>query len=220
MIQERYRRDYDGEFILIETLLANNRIRQRREWIDNPVKNDHISGRAAVIGDPLQYGKFTHRRLENHRGGLLATKSLQTYGTNDLWRDMRFDFFLTNRESEAKDIITSSYHEDTVVYSNLKLCVQNPGCFYPVPYQPVLDAVAQLVYLAAFDGHKEIFLLGYHSAMPVGTANWVNDVNSVLKTYKEVKFYLITQNSFPNAWLNNDNVEHMEVRKFISYCDV
>ena len=220
MIRERYRRDYDGEFILVEVAFRDNQIHQQREWINNPIQNSHISGRAAVIAERFSYGKFTHRRLQNHRGGLLATRSLQTYGTGDLWQDMRFDFFLVNQDRVALDIISKNYHEQSVVYSTTRLCVEHPGCFYPVPYQPPVDALAQIVYLAAFDGHREIFLLGYRGDLPAGTAAWISDVDRVIKTYPGTKFYVVDTANIPTAWLSNDNVEAMELRRFISYCDV
>jgi len=220
MIHERYRRDYDGEFVLVDTILKDNKISQRREWIDNPIKNEHISGRAAVIAERFAYGKFTHRRLAQHRGGLLATKSLQTYGTGDLWRDMQFDFFLTHDDSKIKEIIAHDYHEKSTVYSTTRLCIENPGCFYPVPYQPPMDVLAQIIYLAAFDGHKEIFLLGYRSDLPAGTTNWINDVDMVFKTYPGIRFYNVGQASIPTQWFHNDNFDVMPLRKFISYCDI
>jgi hypothetical protein len=220
MIHERYRRDYDGEFVLVEVTLRDNQIRQQREWIDNPVENSHISGRAAVIAERFAYGKFSHCRLQDHRGGLLATKSLQTYGTGDLWQDMRFDFFLTDQARVAQDIIEKKYHEQSVIYSTTRLCLQNPGCFYPVPYQPPIDVLAQIAYLAAFDGHREIFLLGYRGDLAAGTAAWISDVDRVIKTYPGSRFYIVDTANTPGAWFDNDNVESMTLRRFISYCDV
>ena len=53
MIQERYRQDYDGEFVLLQTSIRNGVKEQRREWMINPIQNQHVSGRAAVIGSNL-----------------------------------------------------------------------------------------------------------------------------------------------------------------------
>lgn len=220
MILERYRRDYDGEFVLVETRLRDNRARQQREWIDNPVENHHISGRAVVIAERFARGNFTHRRLANHRGGILGTQSLQTYGHGDLWRDMRFDFFLTAQAESAADLVAQGYHHTTVVYSTTRLCVQNPGCFYPVPFQPPIDTVAQIVYLAAFDGHHEIFLMGFREDLPAGTRSWQQDVDQVIKAYAGTRFYTVGSKNVPPLWLENPNTEVMEFRKFVCYCDV
>jgi hypothetical protein len=219
-MHQRFRQDYIGEFILVETVLSNNAVIQRREWVDNPIENHHISGRAAVIAGKFKRGGFTHRRLEKHRGGLLATKSLQTYGTGDTWRDMQFDFFLVQDPAEVTDMISQKYYEKSIIYSTTRLCINNPGCFYPVPYQPPVDALAQIIYLAAFDGHQEIFLLGYHGDIMAGTSNWITDVDRVIKTYPGTKFYIVGQAAVPTAWMNNSNFEIMDFRKFVSYCDI
>ena len=53
MIQTRYRSDYTGEFVVTRTRMANGRGQQSREWIPNSIDNQHISGRAAVIGSAV-----------------------------------------------------------------------------------------------------------------------------------------------------------------------
>jgi hypothetical protein len=220
MIHERYRQDYDGEFVLVGTVLSTGGSVQKREWIDNPLQNQHLSHRAAVIAAEYRYGKFTHRRLENHRGGLLATKSLQTYGTGNLWTDMRFDLFLAEHEQISDAMISKDYQDHSVVYSTTGLCIRHPGCFYPVPYQPLLDPLAKILYIAAFDGHREIFMMGYRKDLPARTSGWINDVNEVIKTYAGTKFYLVDQAGVPDQWLHNRNFELMDVRRFVSHCDV
>lgn len=49
MMQQRRRQDYPGEFIITRTTFRDGRKIQEREWIDNPIVNQHISGRAAVV---------------------------------------------------------------------------------------------------------------------------------------------------------------------------
>ena len=46
---ERYRTEYDGEFVITVNTIKNGEKHQEREWIDNPIENQHISGRAAVL---------------------------------------------------------------------------------------------------------------------------------------------------------------------------
>ena len=50
-MSERYRTDYDGEFVITVNTITNGKKVQEREWIANPIENQHISGRAAVIGN-------------------------------------------------------------------------------------------------------------------------------------------------------------------------
>ena len=49
-MSERYRTEYDGEFVIINNTIKDGKKIQEREWIENPIENQHISGCAAVIG--------------------------------------------------------------------------------------------------------------------------------------------------------------------------
>jgi hypothetical protein len=221
MIAARYRRDYDGEFVITETRIADGRSQQTREWIPNAIENHHISGRAAVIGSRTDQERFKHQRLQRHRGGLLGKKRLQTYGTGDLWQDMTFDFFVTTDRDQTHDMVEKGYDVKSTVYTNANICIENPGRFYLVPFLQPVDNLALAVYLAAFDGHSEVFLLGYNIDTPGGTASWIQDVATVFEAYKSTQFVLVgTESNMPNAWRACANVVSMTHRKFISYCDI
>ena len=58
MIQERYRKDYDGEFVILNTRVVNGEKIQDKEWIANPIENQHISSRAAIIGHGISRNVF------------------------------------------------------------------------------------------------------------------------------------------------------------------
>ncbi len=220
MLRQRHRRDYDGEFILIDHDQINGQLIQKREWVDNPVDNQQVSGRAAVIASRVRHGGFRWNRLERHRGGLLGSQRMQTYGTGDLWQEMRFEFFLVRDDDQVEQMLAQSYDQRSIVYTSTKNCLRYPGHFYPVPFQPVLDYLAQILYLAAFDGHREIFMLGYNQDTQAGTANWVQDVAQVMSVYDSTKFWLLGNHNFPGAWLENNNVETMSFDRFITYCDI
>jgi len=70
MMQQRRRQDYPGEFIITRTTFRDGRKIQEREWIDNPIVNQHISGRAAVIATADDRERFDHARLQYHRAGV------------------------------------------------------------------------------------------------------------------------------------------------------
>lgn len=217
----RFRKDYDGEFVLTEVKIADNQTTQKREWVSNPITNSHVSPRAVCVGGHDMLGRFDFRKLKNHKGGLLAKKALQTYGTGTLWRDMPFHFFVTNNDREANDMIESGYTKDNIVYTTSRICIEHPGHFYPVPYMPSMDQLALSVYLAAFDEHTEIFLLNYNVETPGGTANWINDVNSIMKVYESLKFILVgVEAAMPKIWRRNPNVSVMGHREFVTHCDI
>jgi hypothetical protein len=221
MLTPRYRADYTGEFVLLETKFENGKKLEKREWVENPIENHHISGRAAVIGSRNDQDRFDFTRLQRHKGGLLGKKRLQTYGSNDLWRDMKFDFIACLDPAQLQEIKAAGYYDDNIVYTTARNCIRNPGDFYLIPWSPVLDELGLAVYLAAFDGHKEIFLLGYNNDTPVVDKKWTEYVNSVFQAYRGVTFYLVgTGSNMPELWRNNPNVQTMKYRQFVTYCDV
>ncbi len=221
MIQARYRRDYDGEFVVVETRLADGASHQAREWIPNRIDNHHVSGRAAVIGSRTLSHRFRHQRLQRHRGGLLGKKRLQTYGTKDLWRDMRFDFFATSDRVEIADMVQQGYDQHSTVFTSARLCIDNPGRFYLIPYLPQIDNLAMPVYLAAFDGHAEVFMLGYDLETPGGSRTWISDIDSVIAAYAGTSFVLIgVESNMPESWRCHSNVRCITVREFVTYCDI
>lgn len=221
MIQPRYRQDYTGEFVILNTDIRRGIKQQRREWIDNPIINQHISDRAAVIGSAVDRDRFDYARLQRHRGGLQGKKRLQTYASSGIWQHLRLDFYVSTDRVDITRLHESEYKNRTTIYSNTRLCMMYPGSFYPVPYQPAINDIAAAVYLAAFDGHKEIFLLGYTNDTAGNTKNWKKDVADVIGTYSTHEFYLVgTESNMPDQFRQLPNVTCQDYRKFVTYCDI
>lgn len=221
MIQASYRRDYNGEFVITNTDIRLGIKAQQREWIPNPIQNQHVSGRAAIIGSNIDKNQFDYTRLARHRGGLQGSKRLQTYGSGSTWQDMRLDFYCTTDRSIVTKLHTKSYSENSIVYTSARLCLIFPNEFFLVPFQPNMDDLACAVYLAAFDGHKEIFLLGYSQDTPAGHRAWQQHVLDVILAYHTHQFVVVgAASNVPGAWREAENVECWDYRKFITYCDV
>lgn len=221
MIPVRYRQDYAGEFVVTNTKWYQGRKNQQTEWIPNPIDNQHISGLAAVIAPAAGTPVFDHARLQRHRGGLQGKRRLQTYGSAIVWRDMRLDFHVTTDQNIVKKIHEEKYNEKCTVYTSAKLCLRYPGEFYIVPYLPQLRDLALSIYLAAFDGHREIFLLNYGMDCITPGSKHEADVNQILETYKDHRFYLVgVESNMSTLWRNHANVTCMPVRQFVSYCDI
>lgn len=225
-MEARYRRDYPGEFVIVNTVWEDGKRKEQREWIANPIENQHISGRAAVIGsqDSLQSlypNGFDYKILQRHRGGLLGTLKLQTYGIGKIAEQMRLDFSVELDSEQLKKLVDSKYYEDNVVYTTARNCIDNPGDFYLIPSYPRLLLPALPIYLAAFDGHQEIFLIGYSNQMHFDHPRWFSDVCEVFNAYSGIKFWLVGQSSImPDLWLDCPNVETMSYRDFVGYADV
>lgn len=221
MISEHYRKDYTGEFIITKSVWGGGSKQQTREWIPNPIENHHISGRAVCVGSNVDIDRFDFTRLQKHRGGLLGSKKLQTYGTGNLAELMRFDFVVDNDGAVLTQLVESGYCDSNIVYTSPKNCLRYPGKFYFTPYNPPVCKEALAVYLAAFDGHQEVFLLGYHNLVEGTNNNWHNHVEAIFRTYRGTKFVLVGEQRYMyEHWLQHANVEVFDYRKFISYCDV
>ncbi len=221
MIATRYRADYAGEFVVLETRWSGGKKHQTREFVANPIENHHISGRAACIGNDCDQYMFDFSRLARHRGGLLGSKKIQTYGTGAISKKMRLDFATETNADSLKQIIESQYHVNNIVYTSAKNCINNPELFYLIPYNPHFLDLATIVYLAAFDGHQEIFLLGYNRDTPVGSSDWHLQLVDIICAYSGIRFYFVGEptNMF-DQWLDCSNAMAMTYREFITYCDV
>jgi hypothetical protein len=219
-MQARYRSDYPGEFVILESKWSGGKKTETREWIPNPIENQHISGRAACIGSSVDRYRFDYTHLQRHRGGLLSSKKLQTYGTGAIAQEMRLDFTVETNRPRLNAILESEYQVSNVVYTTPRNCIANPGEFYLIPIRPGITDLATLVYLSAFDGHKEIFLLGYHNETAGGRNTWVSEITDIFNAYP-VDFYLIGESTImPAEWLNCSNVRTLNYQDWISYCDI
>jgi hypothetical protein len=220
-MQTHYRSDYLGEFVVVETRWAGGQKHQEREWIANPIENQHISGRAACIGSTVDRDQFDYTKLQRHRGGLLSSKKLQTYATGSIANHMRLDFAVESNTDNLKQLMANNYHEDNIVYTSSKNCINYPGNFYIVPYRPNFFDEVLTVYLAAFDQHTEIFLHGYTKEIMTNSPGWYQQLNRIFEIYAGIQFYLVGEktNMF-DEWFEQPNVEHFTYRQFISYCDV
>lgn len=221
MIHERYRADYEGEFVITESRWTGGKKTQNREWVPNTIINQHTSGRAACIGSNVHRDLFDYTRLQRHKGGLLSSKKLQTYGTGTIAKEMRLDFAIDINKNILKELVESGYVTDNIVYASTRTCLVHPGEFYLIPYNTLIALEALVLWMAAFDGHKEIYALGYSNDTVGTVSEWSAHVNGVLMAYPSVKFTFIGEESnVPKLWRMNANVACMDIRPFISHCDI
>ena len=135
---------------------------------------------------------------------------------------MRLDFVIETDSNKLYKFIDNDYCENNIVYTNVRNCITYPGKFYLIPNAPPqILPIAMIIYLAAFDGHQEIFLLGYNVETPVDSPRWIDQVGEVMDAYSKVKFFVPgIHSNIPKTWLDRSNCETMTYQEFISYCDV
>ena len=223
MIEELYREDYEGEFVVTGVTIKDGVKHQEREWVENPIQNVHDSNRATCIANGPSIENFPLYHLEAHHGGLLGSMAMQSYGVNDIYKHLNCDFLVSLDPALLEDIIEKQYDENNVVYSNTKNCLRYQGHFYLIPQNTRTSPHATAVWLACFDGHEEVFLFGYDQYDSDGNyyPKLIDSVYEVMNTYKTVKFYHVTsQGEMPEKWKYLLNLEPMTTREYISYCDI
>jgi hypothetical protein len=152
---------------------------------------------------------------------LLGSKKLQTYGTGVISQQMRLDFTIETDLTGLTKILESGYQANNIVYTSARYCIIHPGEFYLIPMRPILLDLATILYLAAFDGHQEIFMLGYTDEVEGGQTDWIDQISRVFLSYTGTKFYLVGESTrMPDSWVNCPNTKNMTYNEFISYCDV
>jgi len=223
MISELYRRDYDGEFVITNTIFKDGKKEQEREWVENPISNTHVSDRATCIADGPSINGFLLSSLEEHTGGLLGSLSMQVYGVQDVYKKLKCDFLVALNQETLDEIKESSYDKKNIVYTSTKGCLNNEGLFYLIPQSTRTTPHATAVWLACFDEHKEIFLFGYdeYTEDAVLQTKMVNSVAEVIKTYSSVKFHHVRKyGEMPESWKYLPNVDSMTISEYVSYADV
>ena len=220
-MEARYRKDYPGEFVILESKWSGGKKQERREWIENPIVNQHLSGRAVAIGTSESRDRFDYKVLEGHRGGLLGSLKLLTYGTAQIAQEMRLDFAVDTDFNNLLPLIENKYTENNIVYTTGKNCIKRPGEFYLIPLNPHLSTAVLPIYLAAFDGHKEIYMLGYDKEAEGGHSNWIDQVTRLMNAYAGTIFIMVGNKlNMPDAWLSCPNTRNLDFRDFVTHCDV
>jgi len=222
-MQERYRKDYDGEMVVTNVKQVGGQKEFTREWIDNPLELESISGRATCITKGPSIENFHIKRLSNHKGGLLGTLALHVYAVDDLYKQFTPNFLTTFSDDILKDIVANNLAEEIITYTSTKQCLQHPGEFYIIPYG--FKTIPEIVnlWLACFDGHNEVFMFGYDETNDNGTRRdkMILGALDVMQTYSDIKFYwVVKQGEMPKEWRYLRNIKQMTVNEYVSYCDI
>jgi len=222
------------------------------EWVKNietvpsAVENKQISGRAVVLGNgvsriELNPNLFT--LLKNHKGGLLASSRVQTYGCNAIVRDFIPDFVVANDEVAA-ELVNGGYCDQTIIYGTAQMVLSYPGKFYLVPQNPNWNMGAIATYLACFDGHKTVYLMGhdlhsghtdYQMNVYAGTRGYPDQISdttekyfeqtmlNVMKMYDDVEFVRVSPTTsyyMPESWKYQLNLRQIDFRQFVIESDL
>lgn len=242
-IDRLYRSNYAGEDVISSMTYEGGSWNYERESVPNAVFNNQISNKAIIIGNGVSRKSFDLNLIKNHRGGLLASGALQSYGCNALYREFSPHFLVANGDGIIKEIANSDYTNDHIVYSHANALLDYPNKFYLIPQDPGYNAGAIATYLACFDGHKRVYLLGFDGIDSIesgynlyegtnGYENpsygysedfWVQAMIQVFSTYSDVDFVFISPTQFfrlPELWKYVPNVRQLDFNEFALEVDL
>jgi hypothetical protein len=237
-LNKRFRSQYFNESIITEKIYENGQWTTVTETVQNSVINNQISNQAVVFGNGLSRLAFNHNLIVNHKGGMLGSNKLQTYGCNAVYRDFKVDFLVASSRTIVQEIIQSGYSNDNIIYTGILNALEFPSKFYLVPNDPYADAGTTATYIAAFDGHQKIFLLGFDGQdtpnfnhnVYAGTngydpidfnttdAIWAENMYQVMSVYNNVDFVHVSETGFspiPEKWKYLPNVRKISFRDFV-----
>lgn len=224
-INKLYRSDYTGERVVTQLNYQNGDWKSESEWIPSGVENIHTTSQALIIGGgkSWQEGQFEFdlRHIKNHKGGLLGANRLQTYGTNQLYKKFTPDFLIIDND-EALEVVQSGYTRDHIVYAHAPQILEYPGKFYLIPQDPSWNAGAIATYLACFDGHKKVFLMGFDGRQGED-AFYEKAMAIVFNLYSDVDFIRVcpTPNYYmPESWKFVANLRQVDFRGFVLEADI
>lgn len=243
-IEKLYRDTYTGENVVTKLTYQAGNWDFEREEVPNQVTNNQISGRAIVFGNGESRKGLNMNAIAKHKGGLLASSALQTYGCNALYRDFTPNFLVANgSEAIVQEIAESGFTNNNIVYANASNILKYPGKFYLIPQDPSWNAGAIATYLACFDGHKTVYLAGFDGIDDItsgynlytGTNGYevpqygysedffVKTMLEVFNTYNDVDFVRVTPTKdfrMPEAWKYVVNLRQITFREFVIEVDL
>ena len=160
-IKQLYRSNYAGENIVSTLTLRDGEWDPVTEFVPNRVFNTHTTTQAVVVGNGNSRKDFNLQLISDHQGGLLATDKLQTYGCNAVYRDFAPNFLVAVGDEIIQEIAESGYADNNIVYTNAGALLDHPGKVYLTPQNLSYDSGALAAYMACFDGHTKVFLIGF-----------------------------------------------------------
>ena len=241
-INKLYRKSYTGEEIIAKRYLENGVWTTVTQRVPSNVTNNQISNRAVVFGNGISRSTFNSDHVIDHKSGLLGADTLQTYACNAFYRDYTPDFLVVTDRRIADEIVKNKY-TNNITYARVDITLEFPKKFYLIPHDVYADAGTTALYLAAFDGHKRVYMLGFdgqdtsghNNNVYAGTAGydpvkfnvsdekWVNNQLAVFNTYDDVDFVHVSETgraTIPESWKYCTNLRRISYRDMVLEADL
>jgi hypothetical protein len=221
---------------------------QHSEWIEhrtrlNLTDNSWPSyGKCAVVfGNGISRKKFNPSLLVNRPLNAIPQKVLRTYGCNSIYKDFIPDFLVATNKDVLSDIEENGIFYRTRLFVSRFLNHWNHNRYYNVPQDPPFNAGAIAAYLAAFDEHKKVFLLGFdgidnpnasynlydgvpgYPDAPHSEEYWVRSMMEVFTAYPDVDFVRVMPEAgsrIPETWKYAANFRQINYNQFVIEADL
>ena len=254
IIDRLYRKDYTGEHVNTVGLYHEQKWHYEKEFVTNPFTNLPLSNRAVVIGNGISRLEFdlTHflpSRETTAWGEFTpwmppkSAKKFNTYGCNALYRNFRPDFVVATGTDIIQEIANSDYTNNNVVYANGQVVAQYSEKFHYIPQDLSFNSGAIAAYLAAFDGHKRVFMIGFDGIdntndnynvyagtngyptkdTTISESFWTIGLYNVMKMYEDVEFFRVAPTDTfrtPEPWKYLLNYRTINFRQFVCEADL
>jgi hypothetical protein len=209
---------------------------------------------AVVIGNGVSVGEFDLTKILPYRESTpwgevtdwitkRQTQNFSTYGCNALYRNFKPDYLVLTGKGIIEEVAQSTVDKPNIVYANTKFLELYPNKFSFLPQNPDFNSGAIAAYMAAFDGHKTIYLLGFDGIdssdniynIFAGTPNypnvsatinedyWNKSLQTVMHVYSDIEFVRVcpTKNyRQPAVWKDCTNFRQIDFRQFVLEADI
>lgn len=231
-IKRLFRNAYPGEDIYSSATYIEGKWNYEKEYITRTLDNQGFSKKAVIIGNGTSRLQFNLAEFQKSH----VKKRIQTYGCNDLYKDFTPDFLVVTRSDAIKKVNQTEYCRDNVVYSSSAAILQYPGAFHLIPQDPSWNSGSIAAYMACFDGHPTVYLIGFDGNDAPDTSNNIYDRYSVqndsfmsltmvhvFKAYPLIDFVLVNSTGrgyMPAAWYGIVNLRRISFRDLVLECDL
>lgn len=242
-METRFRKNYTGENV-VHTVIENRTARQQMDWVPNTIDAKQ-TGHALVIGNGLSRLEYkVHFDLfTSHRAGHYAEKKLSVYGCNALFRDATPHFLIVNNPYIAKEVANSGYADKNIVITTAKNILKYPNKFHLIPHNPGFAAGPTALYLAAFDGNRKVYFIGFDgqdtptvnnnvyagtNSYPargahVDSVKWEQQAAEVFNSYPKTEFIRVMPSksyTIPEQWKYSLNFRQISWNEFVAEADI
>lgn len=234
VVKKLFRNNYSGEDIYTTATYAYGSWTYDKEFVPKVLENQKFGGRAVVIGNGISRSKFDLSHLKN---------KVQTYGCNALYRDFEPDFLVVVGANMGTEVAQNGYAKNHVVYSTTENIIKHSNTFHLIPQNPSWNSGAITAYLACFDGHTTVYLIGHDGLDTPGYFNniykgtnaytvdedkltdrfWALSMGHIFKTYNLVDFVLVNETGrgyMPKEWRGYTNLRRINFRELVLECDL